>query len=228
MNTSITSRFTDFILFGYFRSSCAWRCRIVLNYLEIPYENISIHLVKEGGMHLKDEYKLINPAQRVPTLQFKDNSKGGDIINLTESSAIIEFLIENFSEGKSLLPEDAILKAKTRAMYNHISCNIQPLQNLVVINKVSEIGGDKMNWANYWINRGLENLEELVKETKGKYCVNDQFTLADVYLVPQIFGARRFKVDINKFPNLIEIEANLNKLDCVIKAAPENQPDFEP
>jgi len=221
-----TSRFTDFILFGYFRSSCAWRCRIVLNYLEIPYENRSVHLVKEGGMHLKDEYKKINPAQRVPTLQFRDNTNN-QIINLTESSAIIEFLIENFPKGKTLLPEDTVLKAKTRALYNHITCNIQPLQNLAALNKVNEMGGDKLEWAKFWINKGLESYEELVKENKGKYSVKDEMTMADVYLIPQMFGARRFKVDIEKFPNILEIEANLLKLDYVIKAAAENQPDAE-
>lgn len=223
----MNSRFTDLILFGYWRSSCAWRVRIVLNYLEIPYDNRSVHLVKEGGMHLKDDYKKINPAQRVPTLQFKDNSNN-QIINLTESSAIIEFLIENFSNGKkSLLPEDTLLKAKTRAMYNHITCNIQPLQNLAALNKVNEFGGDKLEWAKFWINKGLESYEELVKETRGLYCVKDDLTMADVYLIPQLFGARRFKVDIEKFPNLLEIEANLLKLDYVVKAAAENQPDAE-
>lgn len=221
-----SSRFSDIILFGYWRSSCAWRCRIVLNYLEIPYENRSVHLVKEGGMHLKEEYKQINPAQRVPTLQFKDNTNG-KIVNLTESSAIIEFLLENFPSKKSLLPEDTLLKAKTRAMYNHITCNIQPLQNLAALNKVNEMGGDKLDWAKFWINKGLEALEELVKETRGKYCVKDDISMADVYLIPQMFGARRFKVDIEKFKNLLEIESNLLKLDYVVNAAAENQPDAE-
>jgi len=226
MNSS-NIRFSNLVLYSYWRSSCSWRCRLALNLLKIQYEYKAIHLVKNGGENHSEEFHKLNPAEKVPVLELFDNQQNKKVY-LNESSAIIEFLIENFKNEKvSLLPEDSFLKAKTRTLYNHISCNIQPIQNLPVLNKVAESNINKVDWANFWINKGLENFEEMVKETKGKYCVGNDITIADIYLIPQLYNARRFNVDVSKFSNLIEIESNLKDLDEFIKASPENQPDAE-
>jgi len=222
-------RFTNFILYSYWRSSCSWRCRIVLNILNIPFEYRAIHLIKNGGENHLDSFHKLNPAEKIPVLEFLD-SQSNKIVNISESSAIIEFLVENFKSKSSsacLLPEDAILRAKTRTLYNHVACNIQPIQNLPVLNKVAESNINKIDWANFWITKGLEGLEELVKDSRGNYCVGDSVTLADVYLIPQLYNARRFNVQVEKFVNLLEIEANLREIEEFVKAIPENQPDAE-
>lgn len=241
MNDQTTSqqRFSNLILHGYWRSSCSWRCRLVLNFLKINFEYRAVHLVKNGGENHTEFFHKLNPAQKLPVLEFFD-SQANKTIHLTESSAIIEFLLENFQtrkenekekeenkSGAMLLPSDPVLKAKTRTLYNHIACNIQPIQNLPVLNKVAESGVNKADWANYWISKGLEALEDLVKETKGRFCVGDAVTLADVYLVPQLYNARRFNVQMDKFPCLLEIEANLKDINEFVLASPENQPDAE-
>jgi len=200
---------------------------LVLNILQIPYEYKAVHLVKNGGENHSEEFHKINPAEKVPVLELFDSNENKKVF-LNESNAIIEFLLENFkNENTNLLPEDPILKAKTRKLYNHIACNIQPIQNLPVLNKVAEYNVNKADWANFFINKGLESFEEMVKETKGKFCVGDNITLADIYLVPQIYNARRFNVDVSKFSNISEIENNLKDLDEFLKACPENQPDAE-
>lgn len=222
-------RFLNFVLYSYWRSSCSWRCRLALNLLKVPYEYRSVHLIKDGGQNNSEQFQKLNPAQKVPVLEMFD-SLTNQKIQLSESSSIIEFLVENFqneNSEKKILPVDTILKAKTRMLYNHIACNIQPIQNLPVLNKVAEGGIDKADWAYYWITRGLTALEQMISETKGKYCVGDNVSLADVYLVPQLYNARRFKVDLDKFPNLLEIETNLKGLEEFVKASPENQPDAE-
>lgn len=225
MNTY--QRFSNFILYSYWRSSCSWRVRIVLNILKISYEIKPIHLVKGGGEQYSEIFKTLNPAQKVPVLEFFDNSNNKKL-HISESNAIIEFLIENFPDNDTtLLPKDTIQRARVRILYNHIACNIQPIQNLPVLNKVNEYNVNKAEWAKYWITKGLDSFEELVKETKGTYCVGDNVTLADIYLVPQLYNARRFNVELDKFPNLLEVEANVKNLESFIQASPDNQPDAE-
>jgi len=229
MNAQTSQRFSKLILYSYWRSSCSWRCRLTLNLLKIPFEYQSINLINNGGENHSDSFHKLNPAQKVPVLEFFD-SQTNQTSYLSESSSIIEFLVENFqkeSAGVFLLPLDTVSRAKTRTLYNHIACNIQPIQNLPVLNKVAESGVNKADWANYWISKGLEALEELVKETKGKFCVGDNVTLADVYLIPQLYNARRFNVQLEKFPSLLEIEGILKDLAEFVKASPENQPDAE-
>ena len=200
----ITNKYSNFVLYSYWRSSCSWRVRCVLNYKNIPY--------------------TISPVHLIPCLEFKYEGK---TTYLSESVAICEFLEEIFPE-KSIFPTDPLLKAKVRMICLEIASGIQPLQNLSVMNKIeSDFKGNKAEWSKFFISKGLEALEITLNETRGKFCVGDIPTLADAFLVPQIYNARRFNVDLNVFPNILEIESNLKSIDSFDKARPENQIDAE-
>jgi maleylacetoacetate isomerase len=216
-------KYKNFNLYSYWRSSCSWRVRIALNHKGIEYKTTAIHLVKEGGQQLKDDFAKLNPMQRVPALEFEADGKHQVLV---ESMAICEFLEEVFPE-KSLLPKDSVLRGKARAICSEIASGIQPLQNLSVLNHVEKLGFNKSEWAKEYITKGLTALEKLVEETKGKYCVGDEVTLADAFLVPQLYNARRFNVDVAAFPNIQEIEKNLSEVEAFISAHPDKQPDAE-
>ena len=208
-------------LYTYFRSSAAYRVRIALNLKELPYEMISIHLSKDGGQHKKPEYRAINPQMRVPTLEL---SNGDRII---QSLAIIEYLDEVFPEP-ALLPVDAIDRAHVRAVSQIIASDIHPLNNLVTLNYLKKLGHDQAavdQWYADWVLAGFEAIEPLLKP--GPYAFGSTVSLADICLVPQIFNARRFKVPLEQFPNILAVEAACNKLPAFDKARPENQPDKE-
>jgi maleylacetoacetate isomerase len=189
----------------------------------LKYDINPVHLVKAENK--SNEFEKINPFKKIPLLQF--NSEIGELIYMPESMAICEFLEEAFPDVK-LLPTDLIGKSKVRAICTEISCNIQPLQNLPVLNKIQEIGYDKLIWAKDWIEKGLSDVEKMITSTRGKFCYGDNVTLADAFLIPQLYNARRFGVNLNNFTNIIEIENNLNNLEAFINAKPENQIDFEP
>lgn len=213
--------FSNFVLYSYWRSSSSWRVRIALNLKNIPYQVHPVHLLK--AEHNTIEFSEKNPIQKIPVLEFtsQDNQKN----YLAESLAICEFL-EEISDFK-LLPQDIVQRAKVRAFCSEIACNIQPIQNLPVLNRIQEIGSNKMDWAKEWITKGFESVEKLLSSSKGKYSFGDELSLADAFLIPQIYNARRFGVEMVKFPNIVEIEKNLSTLEAFIQAHPDNQPDFE-
>jgi maleylacetoacetate isomerase len=209
----------DFNLYSYWRSSCSWRVRTVLNQKGIDYKITPIHLVKNE--QFSDDFTKLNPIQRVPVLEFEYNGKK---VQLVESTAICEFLEDAFPD-KPILPKDHLLKGKVRAICSEIASNIQPLQNLCVLNHLEKLGQNKMEWGKEYIAKGLSAVDVLVNETKGKYCVGDEVSLADAFLVPQLYNARRFNVDLSVYPSLLEIEKNLGELDAFINAHPDKQPD---
>ena len=209
-------------LYSYWRSSCSWRIRIVLNYKNIPYKTIPVHLVKEGGQQLSDKFTEINPVQRVPVLEIQTPEK----VHLIESMAICQYLEDVYPEP-NMLPKDPLDKATVLSICSDIACNIQPIQNLAVLNKVGSMGGDKAEWAKFWITKGLDALEAILAKTKGKYCFSDNVTLADAFLVPQLYNARRFEVDMSKYPIIVEIESNLAEIEAFKKAHANSQPDAE-
>jgi maleylacetoacetate isomerase len=215
------SNFKNFNLYSYWRSSCSWRVRVVLNHKAIEHKITPIHLLKQEEQ--TEEFTKLNPIQRVPVLEFDNQDKK---IVIMESIAICEFLEEAFPE-KSLLPNDIIQRAKVRSICSEIASGIQPLQNRVVLLHIERLGADKIEWAKEYVTTGLVAIEKLVSESRGKYCVGDEVTMADAFLIPQLFHSRRFGVDMNLFPNLVEIEANLNELDAFKNAHPERQPDAE-
>jgi maleylacetoacetate isomerase len=208
--------------YTYFRSSAAYRVRIALNLKGLSPEAISIHLTKDGGKQHSPEYRAINPQRRVPSLMLDD----GEILH--QSPAIIEYLDE-IHPKPPLLPSDPVGRAKVRALAAVIGCDIHPLNNLAPLQYLKrELKHEQPvidAWYHHWIHEGFSALETLIKP--GKYCYGDTVTLADIYLVPQMYNARRLKVALNKYPKLVAIDAALLQLPAFDKARPENQPDAE-
>jgi maleylacetoacetate isomerase len=212
-------------LYDYYRSSAAYRVRIVLNLKGIvPDERTFVHL-RMGNQRAQD-YLALNPQGLVPALALDD----GPV--LTQSLAIIEYLDET-RPSPPLLPADPVGRARVRAIALAIACEIHPLNNLRVLNYlVNTLGttaAQKNGWYKYWIDVGLEALEtQLAREHgTGRFCHGDDVTLADVCLVPQLSNARRFDVDLSPYPTLTRIEAACTALAPFASAAPQRQPDAE-
>lgn len=210
-------------LYSYFRSSSAYRVRLALNIKALEYEIIPKHLLNNGGEQLTEDYGNINPMQQLPSLDID-----GKI--LTQSMAICLFL-EDAHPQAPLLSKDPLVKAAQIAFCEIINSGIQPYQNLSVLKKLDEdysIGTDgKKKWAQHFIYKAFDALEKSLRATSGKYCFGDELSLGDCFLIPQVFSARRFSVDMNRYPIITAICNECEKLDAFIKASPENQPDFE-
>ncbi len=162
----------------------------------------------------------MNPNGYLPSLFI-------DGVLLGESMAIAEYLEEKYPK-ENLLPKDLVKRARVRQICEVVNSGIQPLQNLVVCREiVNTFKGDKIAWGKKWNVRGLEVLEKILQSTNGKYCVGDEVTLADTFLVPQFKGAvARFKLNPDDFPLIKKICSNLSKIDAFVEAFPENQPDW--
>jgi maleylacetoacetate isomerase len=209
-------------LYTYFRSSAAYRVRIALNLKGLAYEAISIHLTKDGGVQHSAPFRAVNPQGRVPALAL-DN---GDTI--TQSLAIIEYLDETHPKPP-LLPADPVARAKIRAVADLIACDIHPLNNLIALQYLKrELKHEQPTidtWYHHWILQGFAALETMLNP--GPYSFGNEVTLADICLVPQVFNARRLKVPLDKFPNIVAVDAACLKLPAFDKARPENQLDAE-
>lgn len=208
-------------LYGYWRSSAAYRCRIAMHLKGIEFESVPVHLVKNGGEQHSDEYIALNPTHLVPTLIDGD-------FTLNQSLAILEYLEEQFTDTP-LLPANAKQKALVKAFAYDIACEIHPVNNLRVQQYVvKELGADdeqKMAWVHHWMNKGFEALEVKLTKTRGKYCFGDTVTLADIFLIPQVYNAVRFGVDMSKYPNIAQVVEHCNEHQAFIDALPENQLD---
>ncbi len=213
----------EFVLYSYFRSSSTYRVRIALNYKEIKYDIKPIHLLKDGGQQKTADYKRVNPMGEVPCLFHNGNYLG-------QSMAIIEYL-EEVKPNPSIFPKGPAEKAKVRQIAESINSGIQPIQNLKVLQKLqsdfSATEDQKTNWNRHWINEGFLAIEKILEQTSGTYSFGNNVTLADFYLVPQVFNAKRFGVDMLKFPNIDRINEACLKLEAFFKASPEQQIDFE-
>ena len=209
-------------LYGYFRSSAAYRVRIALNLKGLAPEATSLHLVK--GQQRASDYLALNPQGLVPAL-VTDEGKV-----LTQSLAIIDWLEETHPKPP-LLPADALGRARARGLALAIACDIHPLNNLRVLNYLTNTLGvsdeQKNGWYRYWIDTGFEALERRLageRET-GRFCHGAAPTLADICLVPQVWNARRFKIDLSPYPTIVHIDAACQELSAFADAAPEKQPD---
>ena len=212
-------------LYDYFRSSASFRVRIALNLKGLDYEKIAIHLVKDGGQQLSDDYRVINPQRLVPALQHGDNL-------LTQSIPILEYLDEQFPEPP-LLPADAVGRAQVRAMAQVIGADTHPIQNLRVLKYLKHSGFDQDGinaWASHWIETGFAALEAMLdkQQQKGPFFWGDRVTLADIVIAPQLLNAKRFGADLTGTPRVVEICERLLELPAFDDARPENQPEFEP
>jgi maleylacetoacetate isomerase len=209
-------------LYSYFRSSAAYRVRIALNLKGLRYETVPVHLVKDGGHNKRPEFRAVNPQMRVPALV----TNGGEV--LIQSLAIIEYLDETRPDPP-LLPKGAVARAKTRALAQLIACDIHPLNNIGPLrylkNQLHQEQSAIDAWYHHWVLTGFEALEDLLQP--GPYACGGEVTLADICLVPQVYNARRLKVPLEKFPNIIGVDAACLALSAFDRARPENQPDAE-
>lgn len=208
-------------LYSYFRSSAAYRVRIALNLKNLPYDIVPVHLVK--AEHKLDAYTALNPQALVPSLDV-----GGEI--LTQSLAILEYLEETHKDTP-LLPSDPIARAKVRAMCGLIACDTHPLNNLRVLGYLTKTlsvsDEQKQTWYAHWITVNFTALESLLQQHAGQFCYGDTPTLADCCLVPQVYNANRFGVDLSEFPTIVRIVNTCNALPAFVKASPEQQADCD-
>eukprot|EP00898_Chlorokybus_atmophyticus_P006563 jgi/Chlat1/6908/Chrsp52S06588 len=212
-------------LYSYHGSSSSYRVRIALALKGIEYDYVPIDIAKgtseNKSEQFSEEFIAINPISQVPCLVIDDAV-------LTESVAIMEYLEEARPEVSPLLPNQAVQRAQVRRLVEMVNAGIQPLQNLAPTRYIQEKLGleAKKEWNLHFIGRGLSALEKAVQLTKGRYCVGDQVTLADVVLIPQLYGSVKRGVDTSQFPNLKAIEAECLQLPAFQSAHPEKQPDY--
>lgn len=209
------------ILHNYWRSSASYRVRIALGYKGLPYRYQPVHIVKDGGEQKRADYLAKNPMAQVPTLELVD---GEARRFLPQSLPIIEYLEERWPIPR-LLPEDLYLRARTRALAELVNSGIQPFQNLSAMRRIAAMGGDDKEWVTTYIGEGLAAFSAMVAETRGAFCVGDSPTLADCFLVPQLYAARRFGIDTGRLADLTSIEQSCAQLPAFAAAAPDQQPD---
>ena len=213
------------VLHNYFRSSAAYRVRIAINLKSLDYQYVPIHLTRDGGMQFKEPYKSLNPQQLVPLLD-------DDGFQLSQSLAIIEYLDEKYPEVR-LVPDSLQGRARVRQIALAISCDIHPLQNLRVLKYLTGTLGlseeHKLGWIRHWLSCGLEALEADLSRSpsRGNFCYGDSPTMADCALVPQLFSASRFDVDLDPYPTLRAIYAACEALPPIAAAHPSRQIDSE-
>jgi maleylacetoacetate isomerase len=207
-------------LYTYWRSLATFRVRIALNLKGLGYDSVYVDL--DAGQQRAAEFKAVNPQMVIPALVEDD----GNV--LYQSMAIMEYLNEVYPEPP-LLPADAIERAQVRAFAQIIACDIHPLNNLVALNylkgPLAHAQAEADDWYRHWVTQGFDALEALIRP--GPYAFGAHATLADLCLVPQVFNARRFKVDMAKYPKISGVDAACQKLPAFDKARPENQPDAE-
>jgi len=210
-------------LYGYWRSTAAYRVRIALHLKNISFESISVHLVKDGGEQHGSQYSELNPNHLVPTLV-------DDSFSLNQSLAIIDYLEQTIPEH-SLYPNDAKGKAKVQALSLDIACEVHPLNNLRVqqylANSLKVNDEAKQSWLEHWMSIGFAAIETQLKASAGQYCFADTVTVADICLVAQVYNAHRFNVDMSPYPLINRVVKNCNKLPAFISALPENQEDAQ-
>jgi maleylpyruvate isomerase len=208
-------------LYSFFRSSAAYRVRIALNLKELPYDTVPVHMAKDGGQHRSAEYRLVNAQMRIPALALS----GGDV--LVQSLAIIEYLDEVHPDPP-LLPADALQRAHVRAVAQIIACDIHPLNNsstLAYLRKLNQDADVINDWYAHWIREGFNAIEEVIRP--GPYAFGSQVGLADIFLIPQVANARRFKVPLDDYPKIVAVDAACMKVAAFNAARPDNQPDAE-
>ncbi|CAL8068105.1 unnamed protein product [Calicophoron daubneyi] len=206
------------ILYSFSRSSASYRVRIALRLKGIEFEYRSINMLKEPGEQYTEEFRKLNPKCELPVLLIDD-------LVLTQSLPIMEYLEETRGEmGQHLLPKDPAKRAIVRKLAEIVNSGIQPIQNLSVMRHLpAEV--DRDAWAGHWIRRGFEAFEAELAKVSGKYCVGDELSMADICLVPQVFNANRFHVDMAPFPIITRISKMLNEMDAFKKSHPDVQPD---
>ena len=210
-------------LYSYWRSSAAYRVRIGLGLKKLPYETVPVHLIRDGGEQHSEAFREANPQELVPVLQH-----GARLYR--QSMAILEYLDETWPTPP-LLPALARDRARARALAQTIACDIHPLNNLRVLQYMEREWGvpqaERDGWVRHWIEDGFAAIEAMLHQhpSTGRYCDGDTPTMADCCLVPQVYNARRFGIDVSAYPTIARIEQACLALPEFDAARPENQPD---
>ena len=212
-------------LYSYFRSSASFRVRIALALKGLDYEYSPVHLLEGGGQQFAPGFMALNPAALVPVLE-------DDGTVLTQSLAIIEYL-EETRPRPPLLPGDAPGRARVRALALAVACEIHPLNNTRVLGYLSDTLGvtevQRNAWYRHWVETGLAAVEAMLARDPrtGTCCHGDAPTVADIFLVPQIFNAQRFAARLDHVPTLMRIHEHCLSLPAFAKSVPALQPDAQ-
>jgi len=208
-------------LYNYYRSGTSHRVRIALHLKDIPYEYVPVNLLEKE--HKSAAYLALNPQGLAPAIKVDGHT-------LTQSPAILEWLEESWPQPP-LLPTDRFDRARVRAMAALIACDIHPINNLRILNAIkSEFGADQnavLAWIARWTNDGFAALETMLNadSRRGDFCFGKAPGLVECNLIPQVYAARRFKVDLTPYPAITAIDAACADLPAFIAAHPANQPD---
>ncbi len=203
-------------LYHYWRSSCSWRVRWALRLKDIPCKLISVDLLK----HEQKEpwFQKLSPTGLIPVLKIHDDY-------LYESLAILEYLDEKYPHEK-LLPENLVQRTAVRSFSLQIASGIQPLQNLEVLKYVSSETSEQQRFAAHWIHRGMIKIEQLLlKIPSGSFCFGGQLSLADICLIPQVYNAKRFGLNLADYPRAAAIYHHCFTLEDCKLSSPEYQVD---
>lgn len=210
-------------LYAYWRSSASWRVRIGLQLKDVPHRIVPVHLVRDGGEHRQDAHTARNPMQQVPVLEVD----GEPPLRLTQSLAILTWLDATHPDPP-LWPADPVARAHAVEFAEIVNAGIQPLQNLSMLQTLERLGADKIAWGREVIDTGLQALQSRASGVSGRFMVGDQVSVADLCLVPQLYNARRFGVDLSALSLLTRIEAACEELPAFAAAHPDRQPDAAP
>lgn len=228
---------TSLIVYSYWRSSCSWRVRLVLALKGLPYTYKAINLLK--GEDCSEEYLKVNPAGLVPTLLLTNDAKkvseqfpqlsANDVV-LPDSLAIAQYLDDIYPDTTRVFPSDPLEKAQVLYLTMLIAASTQPVANLSILQKVGKKYGDdqKAPWAKEIITERLAEFDVAISKTRGNYCFGNTVTFVDLCLIPQVYNARRFGVDMSLFPHINTVLDNLDKIEALKEAEPERMPDAVP
>ena len=210
-------------LYGYWRSTAAYRVRLALNIKQVAYSQESVHLVKDGGEQHQPEYQKLNPQGLVPTIV-------DDGVVIGQSMAILEYLEEKYPK-RALLPTSFAERAIARQLCQVIASDLHPLNNLRVLqylsNELKLDDSEKTKWYHHWLKSGFDSFEQLLQKNSPNetYCLGGELSMPDVCLIPQIYNAKRFDFSLNNYPLITKINQNCLKMTRFQDAIPENQPD---
>jgi maleylpyruvate isomerase len=211
------------ILYDYWRSSSGWRVRTALHFKGIPFERRVINLSPNAGEQHTPEFRALNPSGQVPVLIPDEGARP-----IAQSMAILAYLEERFPTPPLLPPlDDPWLRARARQLAEIVNSGIQPYQNLAGLTRLKELGVDANAWARECNARGLAALEAASQETEGRFLVGDAPSIADLYLIPQLYSARRWSVDLAPYPTLLRVEATCASLPAFAAAHADAQTDAQ-
>lgn len=210
-------------LYSYWRSTAAYRVRIALNLKGLTYQQVPVHLLKDGGQQHAAEYRALNPQQLVPLLVDGE-------LRIAQSLAILEYLDEVYPVP-TLLPADPAQRAQVRALALHIACEIHPLNNLRVLQYLANqlgVGEEaKDTWYRHWVDTGLTAVEQGLAAFEGRLSLGQQPGYLEACLIPQLYNARRFNCALDAYPRILAMAARCESLEAFKQAAPEVQPDAQ-